>query len=132
MKPAVVTPVLLVVAAIVQALGMHAYHQDALTLTGQLFFALFLAGVTVVYAPRGRPEAFSVARLVLLVLGALALVLTLTGWGLALYWFYPSPWMFYAAFAALLVCAVLAVASTPAGGARARRDDAPEDRPEDA
>ncbi|WP_271404154.1 hypothetical protein [Kocuria palustris] len=120
MKSAVIAPALLAIAAVIQALGMHQYHQDAITVTGQLFFTLFLMGLAVFYGLRGRAERFSTVRLGLLVLSVLALVLTLVGWGMALFWFYPSVWMFYGTFLVLLITAVVAVASNPAARQRER------------
>lgn len=120
MKSAVITPALLAITAVIQALGMHQYHQDAITLTGQLFFTLFLAGLAGFYGLRGRAERFSTVRLGLLVLSVIALVLTLVGWGMALFWFYPSVWMFYGTFLVLLITAVLAVASTPSARQKER------------
>lgn len=113
MKSAVIAPVLLALTALIQALGMHQYQQSAITVTGHLFFTIFLAGIGIFYGRRGRGEAFSTVRLALLALGAVALVLTLVGWGMTLFWFYPSIWMFYGSFLLLLVTAVLAVASNP-------------------
>ena len=113
MKSAVIAPALLAIAAVIQALGMHQYHQDAITVTGQLFFTLFLMGLAVFYGLRGSAERFATVRLGLLVLSVLALVLTLAGWGMTLFWFYPSVWMFYGIFLVLLITAVVAVASTP-------------------
>ena len=69
-----IAPALLAIAAVIQALGMHQYHQDAITVTGQLFFTLFLMGLAVFYGLRGRAERFSTVRLGLLVLSVLALV----------------------------------------------------------
>ena len=120
MKSAVIAPALLAIAAVIQALGMHQYHQDAITVTGQLFFTLFLMGLAVFYGLRGRAERFSTVRLGLLVLSVLALVLTLVGWGMALFWFYPSVWMFYGIFLVLLITAVVAVASNPSARQRER------------
>ncbi|WP_423125756.1 hypothetical protein [Kocuria palustris] len=120
MKSAVIAPALLAIAAVIQALGMHQYHQDAITVTGQLFFTLFLVGLAVFYGLRGRAERFSTVRLGLLVLSVLALVLTLVGWGMALFWFYPSVWMFYGIFLVLLITAVVAVASNPSARQRER------------
>ena len=120
MKSAAIAPALLAIAAVIQALGMHQYHQDAITVTGQLFFTLFLMGLAVFYGLRGRAEKFSTVRLGLLVLSVLALVLTLVGWGMALFWFYPSVWMFYGTFLVLLITAVVAVASNPSARQRER------------
>lgn len=120
MKSAVIAPALLAIAAVIQALGMHQYHQDAITVTGQLFFTLFLMGLAVFYGLRGRAERFSTVRLGLLVLSVLALVLALAGWGMALFWFYPSVWMFYGTFLVLLITAVVAVASNPSARQRER------------
>lgn len=120
MKSAVIAPALFAIAAVIQALGMHQYHQDAITVTGQLFFTLFLAGLAAFYGLRGRPERFSTVRLGLLVLSVVALVLTLVGWGMALFWFFPSVWMFYGIFLLLLLTAVVAVASNPSARQRER------------
>lgn len=127
MKSAVLIPVLLVITAVIQALGLHQYHQDAITVTGHLFFPIFLAGLAIYYGLRGRAEAFSTARLVLLVVSAIALVLSLVGWGMTLFWFYPSIWVYYGTFALLLVTAVLAVASNPSSRSlRAEAEGDPE------
>ena len=120
MKSAIIAPALLAIAAVIQALGMHQYHQDAITVTGQLFFTLFLMGLAAFYGLRGRAERFATVRLGLLVLSVLALVLTLVGWGMALFWFYPSVWMFYGTFLVLLITAVVAVASNPSARQRER------------
>lgn len=129
MKSAVITPVLLAVTAVIQALGMHQYHQSAITVTGHLFFSIFLAGIAIFYGLRGRDEAFSTVRLALLTLGAVALVLTLVGWGMTLFWFYPSIWAFYGSFLLLLVTAVLAVASNPSAKQREVELEGDEDLP---
>ena len=123
MKSAVIAPALFAIAAVIQALGMHQYHQDAITVTGQLFFTLFLMGLAAFYGLRGRAERFATVRLGLLVLSVLALVLTLAGWGMTLFWFYPSVWMFYGTFLLLLVTAVVAVASNPSARQREREAD---------
>lgn len=114
MKSAI-APLLLAVVAVVQALGRYMYHQDTIVVTGQMFFPIFLAGISIFYGLRARTGAYGTVKLALLVLAVVAAALTAAGWGMALFWFYPSIWVYYAAFLLLAVYAVLAVLSTPSG-----------------
>ncbi|WP_052209809.1 hypothetical protein [Kocuria sp. ZOR0020] len=118
-----IAPVLLAAAAVVQALGRYVYHQDPIVVVGEMFFPIFLAGVSIFYGMRGRSHAYSTVKLAVLILAVLVLVLTAVGWGMTLFWFYPSIWVYYAAFALLVISAVVAVISTPsAKQQRAERD----------
>lgn len=123
-----IAPVLLAAAAVLQALGRYVYHQDTIVVVGELFFPIFLAGVSIFYGLRAREGRFATTKLALLILGVVVAALTAAGWGLTLFWFYPSIWIYYAAFLLLVVHAVIAVVSTPsAKQLRAERadDDAP-------
>ncbi|MDO5617841.1 hypothetical protein [Kocuria sp.] len=108
-----IAPVLLAAAAVVQALGRYVYHQDPIVVVGEMFFPIFLAGVSVFYGLRGRPETFSTVKLAMLILAVVVALLTAVGWGMTLFWFYPSIWVYYSAFALLVITAVVAVISTP-------------------
>lgn len=108
-----IAPVLLAAAAVIQALGRYVYHQDPIVVVGEMFFPIFLAGVSIFYGVRGRSRAYSTVKLALLILAVVVVVLTAVGWGMTLFWFYPSIWVYYAAFALLVISAVVAVISTP-------------------
>lgn len=127
-----IAPVLLAAVAVVQALGRYVYHQDTIVVVGELFFPIFLAGVSIFYGLRAREGRFATTKLALLILGVVVAALTAAGWGLTLFWFYPSIWIYYAAFLLLVVHAVIAVVSTPsAKQLRAEQaDDAPADAPD--
>lgn len=112
MKSAI-APVLLAAVAIVQALGRYVYHRDTIVVVGELFFPIFLAGLTIVYGRRATEGKFSTVRLGLGILAVLTAALTAAGWGMSLFWFYPSIWVYYAAFLLLVIGAVVAVASVP-------------------
>lgn len=114
MKSAI-APVLLAAAAVVQALGRFVYHQDAIVVTGELFFPIFLAGLSIFYGLRSREGAFSTVKLGLGLLAVVVALLTAWGWGMAMFWFYPSIWLYYAAFLLLVAQAVIAVVSSPSG-----------------
>ena len=99
--PAVVT---LVAAAILQAMGMYQYTGDTIALSGQVFFPL-LFGLMAVYLAWRTKDAprFGVVHAVLMLLGFAALVLTAVGNIMRVYSLYPSPYLYYAAFAVLVV-----------------------------
>lgn len=106
-------PVLLAAAAVLQALGRHVYHRDTIVVTGELFFPIFFAGLGIFYGIRAKNAAYATTKLALFILAVVVAVLTATGWGMALFWFYPSVWVYYAAFVLLVVNAVVAVLSIP-------------------
>lgn len=112
MKSAI-APLLLAVVAVVQALGRYVYHRDSIVVTGEMFFPIFLAGLSIFYGRRAVEGTYSTAKLTLLVAAVLLCVLTLAGWGTDMYWFYPSIWVYYAAFAVLVITAILYVRATP-------------------
>lgn len=127
MKSAI-APVLLAIAAVVQALGRYVYHQDTIVVTGELFFPIFLAALGIFYGLRAKDGAFSTVKLGLGILAVVALALTVAGWGMTLFWFYPSIWVYYSAFLLLVINAVIAVISTPSGKqVRAERAAAAQD-----
>ncbi|WP_209280926.1 hypothetical protein [Kocuria sp. JC486] len=122
----VIAPLLLAVVAVVQALGRYMYHQDTIVVTGQMFFPIFLAGISIFYALRAKTGAYGTVKLALLILAVVAAALTAAGWGMALFWFYPSIWIYYAAFLLLVVYAVVSVLSTPSAKQTAKQSGADE------
>ena len=116
-------PLLLAATAVLQALGRHEYHQNAITVVGQMLFPIFFAVLAIFLARRGEPGAFGTVHLLLLVAGAVLFVLSLVGWNATVPRFYPSVWIYYTAFALLAAEAALRIAGTP----RRRRGDTPAD-----
>lgn len=112
-------PLLLAATAVVQALGRYEYHQNGITVVGQMLFPIFFAVLAVFLARRGEPGAFATTHLALLVAGAVLLVLTLVGWNGTVPQLYPSVWAYYTAFALLVLEAGLRIAGTP----RPQRED---------
>lgn len=117
-------PLLLAATAVIQALGRYEYHQNGITVVGQMLFPIFFAVLALFLARRGERGSFGTAHLGLLVAGALLLVLTLVGWNGTVPQLYPSVWIYYAAFALLAVQAALRIAGTPRRGPA---DTTPED-----
>ncbi|ALU39317.1 hypothetical protein AS188_05630 [Kocuria flava] len=113
-------PLLLAAAAVIQALGRWEYHQNAITVVGQLLFPIFFAGLAVLLARRGIPGAFGTVHLAVLAAAAVLFVLTLVGLGGVVPALYPAVWVYYAAFALLVLEAGLRIAGTP----RRPREDA--------
>lgn len=118
-------PLLLAATAVIQALGRYAYHQNGITVVGQMLFPIFFAVLALFLARRGERGSFGTAHLGLLVVGAVLFVLTLVGRNGTVPQLYPSVWIYYAAFALLAVQAALRIAGTP----RRRREDAPSEDP---
>ncbi len=118
-------PLLLAATAVIQALGRYEYHQNGITVVGQMLFPIFFAVLAAFLARRGERGSFGTAHLGLLVAGAVLFVLTLVGWNGTVPQLYPSVWIYYAAFALLAVQAALRIAGTPAR----RRGDAPAEDP---
>ncbi|MFE7629071.1 hypothetical protein [Kocuria sp. NPDC057446] len=119
------TPLLLAATAVIQALGRYEYHQNGITVVGQMLFPIFFAVLALFLARRGERGAFGAAHLGLLVVGAVLFVLTLVGRNGTVPQLYPSVWIYYAAFALLAVQAALRIAGTP----RRRRGSAPSEDP---
>ena len=118
-------PLLLAATAVIQALGRYEYHQNGITVVGQMLFPIFFAVLAPFLARRGERGAFGTAHVGLLVLGGILFVLTLVGWNGTVPQLYPSVGIYYAAFALLAVQAALRIAGTP----RRRREDAPSEGP---
>ena len=114
-------PLLLAATAVIQALGRYEYHQDGITVVGQMLFPIFFAGLAILLARRGEEGSFGTTHLVLLLAGTLLFVLTLAGWNGSVPQLYPSVWVYYAAFVLLVVEAALRIAGTPGRP----RDDVP-------
>ena len=106
-------PLLLAATAVIQALGRYEYHQNGITVVGQMLFPIFFAVLAVFLSRRGRPGAFGAAHLVLLVAGAVLFVLSLVGRSATVPELHPSVWVYYTAFALLAVEAAMRIAGTP-------------------
>ena len=118
-------PLLLAATAVIQALGRYEYHQNGITVVGQMLFPIFFAVLAIFLARRGERGSYGTVHLGLLVVGAVLFVLTLVGWNGTVPQLYPSVWIYYAAFALLAVQAALRIAGTP----RRPREDAPPEGP---
>ena len=106
-------PVLLVVTAILQAMGVYPYVQDGITLAGQLLFPILFALMAVYLSRRGRPGAFGTAHGIVLVLAVVLVVLSLVGMSQRLPYFYPTMILYYLAFVLLVVECGLRIAGLP-------------------
>ncbi|MGQ1798406.1 hypothetical protein ACT4S5_14930 [Kocuria oceani] len=118
-------PLLLAATAVIQALGRYEYHQNAITVVGQMLFPIFFAVLAIFLARRGTEGAFGTVHLVLLVAGALLFVLSLVGRNGTVPQLYPSVWVYYTAFALVAVEAALRIAGTPGRGRGTPRDEGP-------
>jgi surface polysaccharide O-acyltransferase-like enzyme len=121
-------PLLLAATAVLQALGRYEYHQNAITVVGQMLFPIFFAVLAVFLARRGTEGAFGTTHLLLLVAGALLFVLSLVGRGGTVPELYPAVWVYYAAFALVAVEAALRIAGTPQRGREASSGQGPDRR----
>lgn len=106
-------PLLLAATAVLQALGRYEYHQNGITVVGQMLFPIFFAILAIFLARRGEEGAFGTVHLLLLVVGAVLLVLTVAGRSGTVPQLYPSAWVYYTSFGLLAVEAALRIAGTP-------------------
>lgn len=106
---------LLAVTAIVQALGIFRYANDTMALSGQIFFPVLFALMSVYITWRNREQAgrFSLAHITIAALSVIALGATIAGWNASLYYFYPSYYVYYAALALLVIELALRIAALP-------------------
>lgn len=106
--------ILLLATALTQALGVYRYSNDAITMSGQVFFPILFALTTAyigIKAP--RTTRFSTAYYAIAGIAALLLVLTLVGVYTDMYWFHPTTTLYYIALSLLVIVAALAIASVP-------------------
>lgn len=106
---------ILAATAIVQALGIYRYANDAMALSGQIFFPVLFAlmAIYITWRNKQNPGAFSLAHIVILALAVVALGATVAGWNASLYYFYPSYYVFYAALGLLVLELALCIAALP-------------------
>lgn len=109
----IVAPLLLVVTAAVQAMGIYPYVQDGITLTGQLLFPILFALGAAYLARKGRPGAFGTAHMVVLIASVILVVLSLVGMSQRLPALYPTMILYYIAFLLLVVECALRIAGLP-------------------
>ncbi|WP_421083824.1 hypothetical protein [Rothia nasimurium] len=106
---------LLAATAIVQALGIFRYSDDAMALSGHIFFPVLFAlmSVYITWRNRENPGRFPLAHIVLAALSVIVLGATVAGWNASLYYFYPSYYVFYAALTLLVLELALRIAALP-------------------
>lgn len=109
----IVAPLLLVVTAAVQAMGVYPYVQDGITLAGQLLFPILFALGAAYLARKGRPGVFGTAHLLVTILAAVLLVLSLVGMSQRIPSLYPTMILYYIAFVLLAVECGLRIAGLP-------------------
>ena len=119
-------PLLLVITALIQAMGLYPYHRDGITLTGQLLFPIVFGLLALYLARKGRPGAFGAAHLVILVASVLLLVASLVGMNMTIPQLYPTVIVYYIAFALVAVECALRIAGMP----KKKRDAGPADTAE--
>lgn len=106
---------ILATTAIIQALGIFRYAGDTLALSGQIFFPVLFALMSIYASWRNRERTgrFSLAHIIILALAVTALGATVAGWNASLYYFYPSYYVFYAALGLLVAELALRIAVLP-------------------
>lgn len=120
----------LVVAAILQAMGMYQYSEDSIVVSGQVFFPLLFALMAVYLAWRTKDAPrFGVVHAVVLVLGLAALIVTVVGKVTTNYALYPSWKIYYATLAVLVIELFFRILGTPRKVRPADQEDAPARRP---
>lgn len=108
-----VAPLLLMVTAAVQAMGVYPYLQDGITLAGQLLFPILFALGAAYLSFRGRPDVFGTVHMLVTVLAAILLVLSLVGMSQQIPSLYPTMILYYIAFVLLAVECGLRIAGLP-------------------
>ncbi|RKQ33734.1 hypothetical protein [Kocuria tytonis] len=108
-----VAPVLLVVTAVIQSMGVYPYVQDGITLAGQLLFPILFALTAMYLSRKGRPGVFGTVHMVVLILSVLVLLLSLVGMSQQIPTLYPTMILYYAAFVLLAVECGLRIAGLP-------------------
>lgn len=106
---------ILAATAIIQALGIFRYTDDTMALSGQIFFPVLFALMSIYISWRNRESTgkFSLAHIIILALAVVALGATVAGWNASLYYFYPSYYVFYAALGLLVAELALRIAALP-------------------
>ncbi|MGX0887947.1 MFS family permease [Kocuria rhizophila] len=106
-------PALLVVTAVLQAMGVYPYVQDGITLAGQLLFPILFALTSMYLSRKGRPGVFGTAHMLVLILAVVLVVLSLVGMSQQLPYLYPTMIIYYLAFVLLVVECGLRIAGLP-------------------
>lgn len=106
---------LLASTAIIQALGIYRYSDDAMALSGQIFFPVLFSLMSIYISWRNRQAEgrFALAHIIILALALLLLGVTIAGWNASLYYFYPSYYLFYPALGLLVLELALQIAALP-------------------
>lgn len=109
----IVAPLLLVITALIQSMGLFPYHGDGITLVGQLLFPILFGLMSVFLARRGVPGAFGTVHLIILIASVILVVLSLVGMNMTIPQLYPTMILYYIAFVLVAVECGLRIAGTP-------------------
>lgn len=121
---------LLVASMITQALGMFQYTGNAMVISGQVFFPILFM-LMIAYLLWQNPEArerYQGPHILILGLAVISLLVTIVGVVASLWYFYPSIYIYYAAFALLVVELGLIIASLPKKPKKERKVSARQSR----
>lgn len=105
-----------------QALGIYKYTDDAMTMSGQVFFPILFALMSAYVAFRNKDhQKFPLLHLLILILSVVTFVLTLAGSVGKLYYFYPSIILYYVAFGLLVIDLGFRIAAMPKAEKKAKK-----------
>ena len=104
-----------------QSLGIFKYTDESMTMTGQVFFPILFALMSVYLAMKNKDHLkFPTLHLAILILAVVTFVLTLAGSVGRLYYFYPSIIVYYLAFALLVLDVGFRIAAMPKAEKKAK------------
>lgn len=113
--------ILLLATALIQALGVYRYSNDAITMSGQVFFPiLFSLAAAYISFKAPKTSKYMALHYAVAAIGVILLILTIVGIYSDMYWFYPTTTIYYIALVFLIVEAALAIVSVPKAGKDAR------------
>lgn len=106
---------LLSATAIMQALAIFRYTNDTMSMSGQIFFPVLFALMSVYISWKNRENSgrFALVHIVILALALVLLAASFAGMTASLYYFYPSTYVYYIALGLLVVELGLRIAALP-------------------
>ncbi|MDO4897710.1 MAG: hypothetical protein Q3965_00230 [Rothia sp. (in: high G+C Gram-positive bacteria)] len=105
---------LLATTAIVQALALFRYTNDAMAFSGQVFFPVLFALMAVYISWRTvEGSRYPLGHIVILAFAVVLLAATVVGMTASLYYFYPSVYVYYLALGLLVLELALRIAALP-------------------